>query len=136
MSGLCKRRPFCWGNLDTSDGRHHHVTHQAITSKMLTYASLLPAAATAFSTPSQLELSRHELLLSTHAPQLHQHLLDAGLPALLYAAQWLMTCYACPFPIHVAARVLDVLLQVCKSTGVLCIVEADLKHLLARLALG
>jgi hypothetical protein len=23
-----------------------------------------------------------------------------------------MTCYACPFPIHVAARVLDVLLQV------------------------
>jgi hypothetical protein len=61
----------------------------------------------------QLELSRFELLLSTHAPQLHQHLLDAGLPALLYAAQWLMTCYACPFPIHVAARVLDVLLQVC-----------------------
>ncbi|KAF6259841.1 rab-GTPase-TBC domain-containing protein [Scenedesmus sp. NREL 46B-D3] len=59
----------------------------------------------------QLELSRFELLLSTHAPQLHQHLLDAGLPALLYAAQWLMTCYACPFPMHVAARVIDVLLQ-------------------------
>jgi hypothetical protein len=66
----------------------------------------------------QLELSRFELLLSTHAPQLHQHLLDAGLPALLYAAQWLMTCYACPFPIHVAARVLDVLLQVgCEIAG-------------------
>lgn len=59
----------------------------------------------------KLELSRFELLLSTHAPQLHQHLLDAGLPALLYAAQWLMTAYACPFPIHVAARVIDVLLQ-------------------------
>jgi hypothetical protein len=65
----------------------------------------------------QLELSRFELLLSTHAPQLHQHLLDAGLPALLYAAQWLMTCYACPFPIHVAARMLDVLLQVSRNVA-------------------
>jgi hypothetical protein len=58
-----------------------------------------------------LELSRFELLLATHQPQLHQHLLEAGLPALLYAAQWLMTTYSCPFPVHVAARVLDVLLQ-------------------------
>jgi hypothetical protein len=50
----------------------------------------------------KLELSCFELLLSSHAPLLHQHLLDAGLPALLYAAQWLMTTYACPFPIHVS----------------------------------
>lgn len=49
----------------------------------------------------KLELSCFELLLSSHHPQLHQHLLDAGLPALLYAAQWLMTTYSCPFPIHV-----------------------------------
>jgi len=61
--------------------------------------------------PLKLELSRFELLLATHQPQLHQHLLEAGLPALLYAAQWLMTTYSCPFPVHVAARVLDVLLQ-------------------------
>eukprot|EP00775_Hariotina_reticulata_P010660 gene10660-10819_t len=61
--------------------------------------------------PLKLELSRFELVLATHQPQLHQHLLEAGLPALLYAAQWLMTTYSCPFPVHVAARVLDVLLQ-------------------------
>lgn len=59
----------------------------------------------------KIELSCFELLLSSHQPLLHQHLLGAGLPALLYAAQWLMTTYACPFPVHVAARVLDVLLQ-------------------------
>jgi hypothetical protein len=50
----------------------------------------------------KLELSCFELLLSSHQPLLHQHLLDAGLPAVLYAAQWLMTTYACPFPIHVS----------------------------------
>jgi hypothetical protein len=49
----------------------------------------------------KVELSCFELLLSSHQPLLHQHLLDAGLPALLYAAQWLMTTYACPFPVHV-----------------------------------
>jgi hypothetical protein len=53
----------------------------------------------------KLELSCLELLLSSHQPQLHQHLLDAGLPALLYAAQWLMTTYACPFPVHVRGSV-------------------------------
>eukprot|EP00878_Enallax_costatus_P004779 GHUV01005030.1.p1 GENE.GHUV01005030.1~~GHUV01005030.1.p1 ORF type:complete len:910 (+),score=344.00 GHUV01005030.1:211-2940(+) len=61
--------------------------------------------------PLKMELSRFELLLATHYPQLHQHLLDAGLPALLYAAQWFMTTFSCPFPLHVAARVLDILLQ-------------------------
>lgn len=49
----------------------------------------------------KVELSCFELLLSSHQPLLHQHLLDAGLPALLYATQWLMTTYACPFPVHV-----------------------------------
>lgn len=65
----------------------------------------------------KMELSRFELLLATHYPQLHQHLLDAGLPALLYAAQWYMTTYSCPFPLHVAARVLDILLQVLGYRG-------------------
>jgi hypothetical protein len=50
----------------------------------------------------KIELSCFELLLSSHQPLLHQHLLDAGLPALLYAAQWLMTTYSCPFPMHVS----------------------------------
>lgn len=60
----------------------------------------------------KIELRRFELLLAVRHPQLHQHLLDAGLPALLYAAQWFMTMFSCPFPLHVAARVLDILLQV------------------------
>lgn len=50
----------------------------------------------------KIELSCFELLLSSHQPLLHQHLLDGGLPALLYAAQWLMTTYSCPFPMHVS----------------------------------
>lgn len=62
--------------------------------------------------PLKLELSRLELLLATHLPQLHAHLLAAGLPAVLYASQWIMTVFACPFPVHFAARLLDVILQV------------------------
>lgn len=59
------------------------------------------------------ELARFSLLLAAHAPELAAALAAAGLPPLLYAAQWLMTTYACPFPQHVAARVMDCLLQVC-----------------------
>ncbi|KAF8058922.1 EVI5 [Scenedesmus sp. PABB004] len=59
----------------------------------------------------QRQLSAFELLLATHAPPLHQHLLDAAVPALLYAAQWLMTGFAAPFPAAVPARLIDALLQ-------------------------
>ncbi len=58
------------------------------------------------------QLSRFELLLATHLPALHEHLLAAGLPAVLYASQWLMTIYAAPFPVHFAARLIDIMLLV------------------------
>jgi hypothetical protein len=62
--------------------------------------------------PLKAELSRFELLLSSHQPALHAHLLALGLPAVLYASQWIMTTYCCPFPVHFAARLVDVMLQV------------------------
>jgi hypothetical protein len=62
--------------------------------------------------PLKEELSRFELLLASHLPELHQHLLAAGLPSVLYASQWIMTQYCCPFPNHFAARLIDIVLQV------------------------
>ena len=35
---------------------------------------------------------------------------DLGIPPVLYAAQWLLTAFACPFPPAVAARVIDAVL--------------------------
>lgn len=62
--------------------------------------------------PLKLELARFELLLTRHAPELAAHLAAAGLPPVLYASQWLLTAYACPFPTHFCARLLDIMLQV------------------------
>jgi len=66
----------------------------------------------------RLELSRFELLLASHLPDLHAHLQSAGLPAVLYASQWFLTFFASPFPLHFGGRILDVLLQ-SGSDGVL-----------------
>ena len=30
---------------------------------------------------------------------------------MLYASQWLLTCFSCPFPVGFACRLLDVMLQ-------------------------
>ena len=57
------------------------------------------------------ELAVIDILMSHHLPALHAHLHTAGMPAVLYASQWLMTGFTVPFPLHVGCRVLDVLLQ-------------------------
>lgn len=62
--------------------------------------------------PLKAELARFELLLAAHHPALAAHLAEAGLPAVLYASQWVMTVFAAPFPCAFAARVLDTLLLV------------------------
>jgi hypothetical protein len=60
----------------------------------------------------KLKLAAFELLMSRHLPALHRHLATAAVPSVLYASQWVMTAFACPFPASFAARIIDVLLQV------------------------
>lgn len=56
------------------------------------------------------ELLKLEWLLEKHAPKLHAHLQAHGIPAVLYASQWLLTSFACPFPPSFVARVMDIML--------------------------
>jgi len=49
------------------------------------------------------------LSLSPSSTQ-HSRNQNLGIPPVLYAAQWILTAFACPFPPHVAARVLDAVL--------------------------
>lgn len=35
----------------------------------------------------------------------------AGVVPVLFASQWLLTCYSCPFPVGFACRLVDVMLQ-------------------------
>lgn len=46
----------------------------------------------------------YDMKLRVHAPQAF-----SAVPV-LYASQWLLTCFACPFSAPVACRVIDVLL--------------------------
>lgn len=36
----------------------------------------------------------------------------AGVVPVLFASQWLLTCFSCPFPVGFACRLVDVMLQV------------------------
>lgn len=47
----------------------------------------------------------------THPPPLPPVLQAAGVVPVLYASQWLLTCYSCPFPVSFACRIVDVMLQ-------------------------
>lgn len=51
-----------------------------------------------------------EWVLEKHLPSLHAHLESNGIPAVLYASQWFLTCFACPFPPSFVARVIDIML--------------------------
>lgn len=55
------------------------------------------------------ELWKFEYLLKIHLPILHNHLNEYGIPPVLYASQWFLTAFACPFNIDFVCRLLDVL---------------------------
>ena len=55
-------------------------------------------------------LAAHDALLGDVAPEAAAVLTEAGVPAALYAAQWLLTSFAAPFPPAFAARMLDAVL--------------------------
>lgn len=58
----------------------------------------------------KLEMAKFEWLLQRHLPRLSRHLAHNGVPCVLYASQWLLTIFACPFPVDFTARLIDVML--------------------------
>jgi len=56
----------------------------------------------------QLVLFEH--LLHKFHPGIAGHLKEHGIPPMLYASQWFLTAFACPFPTTFAARLIDVML--------------------------
>uniref|UniRef100_A0A7S0RLM3 Rab-GAP TBC domain-containing protein n=1 Tax=Chlamydomonas leiostraca TaxID=1034604 RepID=A0A7S0RLM3_9CHLO len=57
------------------------------------------------------ELAGFEALLAARQPALQLHLVENGIPPVLYASQWLMTVYATPFPPTFCAQLIDVMAQ-------------------------
>jgi len=60
--------------------------------------------------PLKKELWKLEFMLEKHLPILDSHLKENGVSATLYASQWFLTCFSCPFTEFFAARVLDFML--------------------------
>ena len=57
-----------------------------------------------------MELWKLEWLLERHLPILAKHLKEHCIGATLYASQWFLTCFSCPFTEFFSARVLDFIL--------------------------
>jgi hypothetical protein len=57
------------------------------------------------------ELRKLDFLLERYLPALTAHLNAAGVVPVLFASQWLLTCFSCPFPVGFACRLVDVMLQ-------------------------
>ncbi|RMZ55702.1 hypothetical protein APUTEX25_005743 [Auxenochlorella protothecoides] len=58
----------------------------------------------------KLELLRFDRLMQRHMPALRSHLEVHGVIPVLFASQWFLTAFACPFPVSFACRVIDGLL--------------------------
>jgi hypothetical protein len=55
-------------------------------------------------------MAMFEWLLLRHLPRLARHLQARGIPCVLYVSQWLLTSFACPFPAHFTAQLVDIML--------------------------
>lgn len=58
----------------------------------------------------KLQLKAFELLLERRMPSLKAHLDDAGAMPVLYASQWFLSVFSCPFPVSFACRIVDIML--------------------------
>jgi hypothetical protein len=58
----------------------------------------------------KVELRRFEALLERHMPALRAHLEAHGAVPVLYASQWFLTAFSCPFPVPFACRLVDAML--------------------------
>ncbi|GAB4814895.1 hypothetical protein N2152v2_001941 [Parachlorella kessleri] len=55
------------------------------------------------------ELRAFEFLMARHLPNLKAHLEACGVVPVLFASQWFLTAFSCPFPVHFACRLVDVM---------------------------
>jgi hypothetical protein len=57
------------------------------------------------------ELWKLDWLMQRHLPNLKHHLQQHSVVPVLYASQWLLTCFSCPFPINFSCQLVDVMLM-------------------------
>ena len=55
-------------------------------------------------------LGTFDELMLEYMPALKSHLEAHGVASVLYCTQWFLSIYACPFPVHFSARLIDVML--------------------------
>ncbi len=55
-------------------------------------------------------LGTFDELMQEYMPDLKAHLEEHGVASVLYCTQWFLSLYACPFPVHFSARLIDVML--------------------------
>ncbi|KAG7673898.1 hypothetical protein KSW81_007078 [Nannochloris sp. 'desiccata'] len=58
----------------------------------------------------KVELKTFEILLGKFLPNIKSHLEAQGAVPVLYASQWFLSTFACPFPVGFACRLIDVML--------------------------
>ena len=56
------------------------------------------------------QLKTFEILLERRLPTLKRHLDEAGAVPVLYASQWFLSVFSCPFPVSFACRLIDIML--------------------------
>ena len=80
------------------------------------------------------EMAMFEFLLARHHPRLSNHLQQRCIPSVLYVSQWLLTIFACPFPVFFTAQIIDILLLEDSDRIVMqvraCTVHGDVVRLL------
>ncbi|KAI8114040.1 hypothetical protein M9434_002166 [Picochlorum sp. BPE23] len=55
-------------------------------------------------------LEMFDILLEKHMPNLKSHLESNGATPVLYASQWFLSLFSCPFPVPFCARIIDIML--------------------------
>lgn len=55
-------------------------------------------------------LEMFDILLEKHLPNLKSHLESNGATPVLYASQWFLSLFSCPFPVPFCARIIDIML--------------------------
>ena len=58
----------------------------------------------------KVELRTFDILLGTYLPNVKSHLESQGVVPVLYASQWFLSAFTCPFPVGFACRLVDVML--------------------------
>eukprot|EP00890_Picochlorum_soloecismus_P001828 jgi/Picsp_1/2646/NSC_00876-R1_gtpase activator nb4s evi5 (contains tbc domain) calmodulin-binding protein pollux (contains ptb and tbc domains) len=57
----------------------------------------------------KIELERFDILMQNYLPNLKHHLESQGAVSVLYASQWFLSLFSCPFPVPFCSRLLDVM---------------------------